>query len=139
MTDSSGSFTNNPEVVSQAQLRPNNNGLGNVLVDESVLNLPDRGAATRPSNNGLNNILANSNQPVGSGQVQANDRDPNGNISDVGGSFLTKNHPRLARDPTWFPGRGQQKFHKALGSISNVVGKVGQFVADNPELLEAAG
>lgn len=133
MSNDIGSFTNNPEVVSAAQLRPNNNGLGNVLVDESVLNLPNRGAAIRPPNSGLNNILANSNQPVGSGQVQANDRDPNENLE--GGSFLTKNHPRLARDPTWYPGRGRDKFHKALKSIGNVVGQVGQVVADNPELL----
>lgn len=132
MSDTSGSWTRNPEVVN-VQMRENNAGLGNVLVDPSVYDNPNSNAQTRPSNSGLTSLVANSNQPVGSGQVQENDRDPNENLE--GGSFLTRNHPRLARDPTWFPGRGQQKFHKALKSIGNVVGQVGQVVADNPELL----
>tara|TARA_Y100000114_G_C11734838_1_gene315582 strand:- start:787 stop:1215 length:429 start_codon:yes stop_codon:yes gene_type:complete len=140
MSDDTNTFTRNPEVVAAPQLRPNNSGLGNVVVDDSVLNLPDRGASTRPSNTGLNNVLANSNQPVGSGQAQANDRAPNMNI-EGGGLFHVKNpgwdprHPRLSRDPNWYPGRGKDRFKKAMKSIGNVVGQVAQTVADNPELV----
>ena len=141
MSDDANTFTRNPEVVNQVQLRPNNSGLGNVVVDPMVYtSTTNRVAQLRPSNSGLNNLMANSNQPVGSGQPQANLRTPNMNI-EGGGLFHVKNpgwdpkHPRLSRDPNWYPGRGKDKFKKAMKSIGNVVGNVVQTVSENPELL----
>lgn len=47
----------------------------------------------------------------------------------TGGSFLTKNHPRLARDPNWYPGRGQDRAIKTLKKVGTVAASV------LPELL----
>jgi hypothetical protein len=49
----------------------------------------------------------------------------------VGGSFLNKKHPRLARDPTWYPGRGRDKAMKTLKAVGNVALQVA------PEVIEA--
>ena len=47
-------------------------------------------------------------------------------INEAGGSFLNGNHWRLARDPTWFQGRGKERAVKVLGSVGDIVKGVGQ-------------
>ena len=83
--DVSDTFTRNPEVVNAPQLRPSNTGLANVLIANPQMAITgDRAPQLRPSNPSVARLLANSNMPVGSGEKQDNDREPNANFQEGG-------------------------------------------------------
>ena len=112
MTDVSGTFTRNPEVVNASQMRPNNSGLANVMVASPQMSITGfRSPQIRPSNSSVASLLANSNQPVGSGQVQNNDRESNENIQD-GGSLA-----------------GWRKFKSGLGKAVGIASKIAPIAA----------
>ena len=128
--DWSGSFTRNPEVVNAPMLRTNNNGLSNVMVDGTEYRI-NNNARVRPSNRGTS-LLMNP-KPVGSGELEKNLREPNESVLEGGG---IKNpgwdplHPRLSRDPNWYPGRGKAKAMNILGKVGDVAQTIGDMLPE---------
>ena len=133
----SGSFTRNPEVGTML-LRPHNGNLNNVLVPSNgYANMAYNNAVVRPSNPAVAKELEYRNTFYGKrepNEVVVNkdeDKDMDGGMSELmeGGSFLNGNHWRLARDPTWYRGRGKARALQALGSVADIAKGVGQVAA----------
>tara|TARA_R110002072_G_scaffold222471_5_gene379394 strand:+ start:74 stop:475 length:402 start_codon:yes stop_codon:yes gene_type:complete len=121
-----GSWTRDPEVVNAPMMRPNNNGLNNVMVSESDYQINSN--ARRRSVNPQIPLVANL-KPIGTGELGKNLREPNDSVME-GGAIKNPGwdplHPRLSRDPSWYPGRGKAK---AFG-IMNKIGSVAQTIGD---------
>lgn len=130
MTDVDGSFTRNPEVVNAPMLRPNNSGLANIMVQMPQIN---SNAQIRPSSQAVLRLL--NPQDVGSGGMQNNMREPNDNIPDISGGKLKypagwdPQHPRLSRDPTWYPGRGKARAVQVFGDVAKTIEGAGKIAA----------
>ena len=111
--------------------RPHNVQLNNVLVSyddpegETIQN--------RPSNPALMGLLAPTNDPQNFPQQSIANDPQRDSLS--GGAIIMPGwdpkHPRLSRDPTWYPGRGMDRAKQVfsdLGSVAETVGKVGEMV-----------
>jgi len=116
--ESYSQFTRNVEVGQQ--LRPHNPSLSNVLVDSvdidpNNINAYDR--SIRPNNNAVQGEMKR-------WYWSDTGREPNANVeSSIYGGSLAREmrlHPRLARDPTWYPGRGREKAKGILKQVGNV-------------------
>ena len=135
MSEVSGSYMRMTSDHSFPSSRPHNKFLSNIVVptDELEGTVAERGLSTRPQNENAKYLNVRT----------LYDREPNNAV--VGGTmFLTgvgtpsggklkypagwnPQHPRLSRDPTWYPGRGKARaasiFHDVSGAIQGI-GKV---------------
>ena len=137
MSDDSGSYMRFTKDHHFPSSRPHNTLLSKLVVPTSELegNIAERGLSTRPQNNKL--LISNQRTMF---DREANNAVAGGFLSGVatpklvggsltGGSFLTGNHPRLARDPTWYPGRGKQRAVDVFGNVAKTVEGVGNIAA----------
>jgi len=101
--------------------RPHNIGLNSVLI--SYDDPEGETIQTRPSNPALMGLLAATNDPQYVEQQSIDQDQPRDPLS--GGSVRMPGwdpkHPRLSRDPTWYPGRGMDRAKQALGSVASIV------------------
>ena len=93
MSEFSGSFTRNPEVINAPMLRPHNTGLNNVLIPESAYT-KNNNAHVRPSNLSVLAHLNSNNGKVVGTAVELG-RESNVNIEE-GGSLI--GNIKLIRD-----------------------------------------
>tara|TARA_R110002072_G_scaffold192549_2_gene349582 strand:- start:3206 stop:3607 length:402 start_codon:yes stop_codon:yes gene_type:complete len=130
----SGSFTRNPEVGTML-LRPHNSLLNNVVVPSNdYANMAYNNAPIRPSNPAVARALDYRNTFYGRAsnhKVVEKDTDEtmDGGMNEMmeGGSFLNGNHWRLARDPTWYRGRGKARALQVFGNVADIAKGVGNF------------
>jgi hypothetical protein len=101
--------------------RPHNIGLNSVLI--SYDDPEGETIQTRPSNPALMGLLAATNEPQYVEQQSISNDEPRESLS--GGKLKSRgwdpSHPRLSRDPTWYPGRGMDRAKQALGSVASIV------------------
>lgn len=119
MSDDSGSYMRFTSDHSFPSTRPHNKNLARMLVQSSQLS------------NHIRNIKVRVSNPQAQRYKYKRTMFDRVENNAVGGSFLNKKHPRLARDPTWYPGRGQDKAVKTLKKIGMTALEIA------PELLLA--
>ena len=137
MSEFSGSYMRMTSDHSFPSSRPHNQNLSKLVVptDELEGSVAERGLNIRPQNQNAKYLNVRT----------LYDREPNTAV--VGGTmFLTgvgtpsggklkypagwnAQHPRLSRDPTWYPGRGKQRAQDIFHDVSGLVQGVGQVAA----------
>jgi hypothetical protein len=108
--------------------RSPNANLSRILQDEAELTTHTRNID--PLEARQSNKWANVNQPLDDFDRPTNVNLNNaGVVGGAGGSFLNGNHWRLARDPTWYKGRGKQRAVDVFGDVAKTVEGVGNIAA----------
>ena len=134
MSDDSGSYMRFTKDHHFPSSRPHNTLLSKLVVPTSELegNIAERGLSTRPQNSKL--LISNQRTMF---DREGNNAVAGGYLSGVptpkiiGGKLKyaagwNKQHPRLSRDPTWYPGRGKASAKDVFKDVSGLVQGAGQ-------------